>query len=187
MMKKFSILFVLGLVWIAFSCSSISVNYDYDPGTDFNKFQTYQIYEDPIEGDALTKNPLVRKRVFSGIEKALAAKGYTKSESDDADFLVVTHAGIKDRMQVTDWGGYGWYRPGWGYYGGGYGGGYTNVSYYEEANVVVNIVNLEKDELAWRGVATGTLSDPPRDQEKWQKRIDDTMAKILKNFPPSKK
>ena len=180
-MKSLLAVLFSGLILFAVSCSSISVNYDYDPATDFSKFKTYGIYEESIEGDALSQNPLVRKRVFSAIDKVMAEKGYTKQESGDPDFLVVTHAGIKDRMQVTNWGGYGWGRAGWY---GGYGGSYTDVSYYEEANVVVNIVDVERKELGWRGVATGTLSDPPKDQEKWQKRIDDTMAKILKNFPP---
>jgi hypothetical protein len=173
---------MVALIGILISCSSISVNYDYDPGTDFSKYKTYRIYQKQIKGDALSRNQMVRKRVFISIEKVMGTKGYTKSESEEVDFVVVTHAGIKDRMQVTHWDGYGWYRPGWGTYGG-----YTDVSYYKEGNLVVNILDTEKKELAWRGVATGTISQPQQDADKQQKKLDDVLATVLKNFPPPKK
>ena len=60
-------------------------------------------------------------------------------------------------MQVTDWGGYYWYDPWWGPYGGT-----THVSYYEESTLVLDIVHWEKKELAWRGLATGTVREDNR-------------------------
>jgi hypothetical protein len=137
------------------------------------------LYEKKIKGDALSRNQLAKKRVLHSLEKALDEKGFVKAE-DDVDFIVVPQAGIKERMQITNWGGYGWYRPGWGTYG------QTDVSYYEEGNLVINIVDTRKKELTWRGVATGTLKDYP-DSEEMQKNLDKIVAKILNYFPPAEK
>jgi hypothetical protein len=86
-------------------------------------------------------------------------------------------------MQVTQtgggYGGYGgWYDPWWGPYGGS-----THVSYYEEATLVIDIVAWEQKELAWRGMATGTVKEH-KTPESMQKRIDGIIAKIFANYPP---
>ncbi|MFQ5585147.1 MAG: DUF4136 domain-containing protein [Calditrichia bacterium] len=181
-MKIVYIYLIAAMVLIAIGCSSVSVNYDYDPATDFSKFKTYSIYNGQIEGDALSANPLIRKRFISSLENVLGEKGFKRVESEDeADFLVVIHAGVKERMQITNWGGYGWYGPGWGGYGG-----HTDVNYYDEANLVVDIVDLSRKELAWRGVATGVV-EGPSNAERMQKRADDVIARVLRNFPPTKK
>jgi hypothetical protein len=181
-MKNFAVFLIFSLFTILSSCSSISVTYDYSPDTDFSALKTFRLFDDPIKGDALSQNPLIKKRVLTSLKNNLEAKGYTLDESDDADFVVVAHAGLKDRMQVTNWGsnyGWGWYGPGWGTYG------HTDVTYYEEANLIVDIVDAERKELAWRGVATKTLEDPS--PEKMQQKADEIIAKVMKNFPPPAK
>ena len=175
-MKRLKIIPVVIVIFCLLSCSSVSVKHDYDPGIDFSTYKTYKLFEKNIKGDALSKNQLAKKRVLNSLDKLLKEKGFVKAE-DEADFVAVAQAGIKDRMQITSWGGYGWYRPGWGTYG------HTDVSYYEEGNLVINIVDTNKKELAWRGVATGILKDYS-DGEQMQKDLDNIIAKVLKNFPP---
>ena len=177
-MKKLAVLSIFSLFIILASCSSISVTYDYSPDTDFSALKTFRVFDEAIKGDALSQNPLIKKRILASLKNNLKAKGYTLDESDNADFVVVAHAGLKDRMQVTNWGGYGWgwYGPGWGTYG------HTDVTYYEEANLIVDIVDSGRKELAWRGVATKTLGDP--NPEKMQQQADEIVAKVMKNFPP---
>ena len=57
------------------------------------------------------------------------------------------------------------------------------MSYYEEATLVIDIVAWEKKELAWRGLATGTVEEQ-KNPEKAQKRMDMIVAKIFANYPP---
>ncbi len=140
----------------------------------------FKLYDKAIKGDVLSKNTLVKKRVLKSLEKALTEKGYTLSETEEADFVVVAQAGVKERMQVTNWGGYGWYGPGWGTYG------HTDVSYYEQGSLVINIVDAKRKELVWRGVATGTLKDYS-DAAQMQADLDKTIGKVLDNFPPPEK
>lgn len=182
-MVKFVKFFMVNLfIFLIASCSSVSTTYDYDPAEDFSKLKTYSWFEGQIPGDALAENPLIQKRVKEAIDKELAAKGYELKEGVDVDFIVVTHAGTKERMQVTDWGSYGWYHPWWGPYGGR-----TDVSYYKEGSLVIDIVNAKEKELSWRGIGTKTIEPAPTDPQKAQAKIDQIVMKILANFPPPAK
>jgi hypothetical protein len=174
---------ILFLCFLA-SCSSVTVNYDYDPAVDFSKYKTFEYYEgDPIPGDELAKHPLVQKRVKEALIKGLIDKGYEQSESGDPDFIVAVHAGVKERMQVHQTGGYygGWYDPWWGPYGGT-----THVSHYDEGTLVVDVVDAAEKDLIWRGLGTAIVKEYSN-QEKEQKALDGYLAKILANFPPPKK
>jgi len=178
-MKK---LFVVLVSLVLFAgCSSISVQSDYDNSADFASYKSYSWYSGEVSDDILKQNPLVKKRIVESIDRALQAKGLSMGSSD-SDLIAVVHAGSKERMQVTNYGGgyggYGWYRP-WG----GYGGNYTDVSYYDEATLVIDLVDAKKEALVWRGMGTKTLSNNPSN-EKMQKNIDDAVAKILAQYPP---
>jgi hypothetical protein len=184
-MKVFQFATAILLVALMLGCSSVSIKTDYDREYDFSTFKTYRWAsgKEINPQDELTKYPLVLKRIQAAVDNELAAKGMKKvGEGEDFDVVVLVHAGSKERMQVTQTGGYGgysgWYDPWWGPYGG-----QTQVSYYEEATLVVDIVSWEKKELAWRGMATGTVQDNP-DAEKQQKRLNGIVAKIFASYPP---
>jgi hypothetical protein len=177
------ILFALAL--LMFSCSSVTVKTDYDREYDFSTFKTYRwaSAQEMNPNDELARHPLVQKRVMDAVNRTLTAKGMQKVEGDDFDVVVVAHAGSKEKMQVTQTGGGygyggGWYDPWWGAYGG-----QTQVSYYEEATLVIDIVSWEHKELAWRGMATGTVQEH-KNAESMQKRIDNVVAKIFATYPP---
>ena len=173
----------LALAFLLFalaSCSSLSVKHDYDREADFQKYKTYAWTEREIPDDALAKNPLMKKRVQMAVDETLGSKGYSLSAREQADFVVVIHAGIKERMRVQDFGGYGWYNPWWGPYGGR-----VEVSYYEEGTLVIDIVDAKEEELVWRGMGTGIVR-PHKKPEKMQEDIDQDVRKILSDFPPGR-
>ena len=175
-MRIFSSLLILFL----FSCSSISVKSDFDRGADFSKLKTYRWYDGkPIPGDALASNSLAKSRIVNSINQALTKKGFSETKATEADFIIAIHAGSKEKMQVTNWGGYGWYDPWWGPYGGR-----VDVSYYEEGSLVIDIVQKEDKELIWRGVATGVIRDYS-DPEDAQAFVDEVVGKVLAEFPPN--
>jgi hypothetical protein len=182
-MKFFQFLTAGLIIVFALGCSSVSVQHDYDREYDFSQFKTYRwaAGEEINPQDELRKYPLVLGRVQQAVDNELQAKGLKKVEGDDFDIVVLAHAGSKERMQVTQTGGgyyRGWYDPWWGPYGG-----QTHVSYYEEATLVIDIVAWEQKELAWRGMATGTVQEQ-KNPEKAQKRMDGIVAKIFANYPP---
>lgn len=171
-------------------CSSISTTTDYDPTVDFSKYKTYMWYAGEMPADdELGKYPLVKKRIANSVEKSLEAKGYTKGTKDKYDFVVIIHAGTQEKMQMNtyNYGGYGYggYGRGWG---GGYGGGMstTDVNYYDEATVIVDIHDAAKKELAWRGTATGVVRKSQKEQSEAQADADEVINKIMADFPPEK-
>jgi Domain of unknown function (DUF4136) len=188
-MKLFQILVLSVFTLSLIGCSSTKYSTDFDPTQDFGKYKTYRFANtnevDP--DDYLTQHPLVKKRVIEAIKKTLDAKGFQLIEEGDPDFVVMPAAGTKERMQVTNTGGYGyggWY-GGYHGYGPGYGyGGSTYVSYYEEGSLVIDIVDWQEKELSFRGVATGTLSKTERTPEESQEIIDEVVTNILTDFPP---
>ncbi len=189
-MKNMIIFITVVLLLSLVGCSSISTTSDYDPTVDFSKYKTYMWFAGEMPADdELSKYPLVKKRIANSVEKALEAKGFTKGTKDSFDFVVILHAGTKERMQMNtyNYGGYGYggYGGGWG---GGYGGGMstTDVNYYDEATVIVDIADAEKKELAWRGTATGIVRKSQKEQSEAQADADEVINKILADFPPGK-
>jgi hypothetical protein len=184
-MKYLTFALVISLSLMMFACSSVTFKHDFDPEYDFEKFKTYRwaSAKEINPQDELQKYPLVYKRVVNAVDKALAEKGMTKVESGEVDVVVLAHSASKERMQVTQTGGTyhrGWYDPWWGPYGGS-----THVSYYEEATLVVDIVNWENKELAWRGMATGTVKEN-QDGDEQQERLNKIVVQMFKDYPPKK-
>jgi hypothetical protein len=184
-MKYLTILSIVSLSLMMFACSSVTFKHDFDPEYDFATFKTYRwaSAKELNPQDELQKYPLVYKRVVTAVDHVLAEKGMTKLEEGEPDVVVVAHAGSKERMQVTQTGGgyyHGWYDPWWGPYGG-----QTHVSYYEEATLVVDIVSWKSKELAWRGMATGTVKENQSGEEQ-QESLDNIAKQMFKNYPPKK-
>ncbi len=186
-MRYVPLLLVAGL--LGWGCSSLSVNTDFDPGNDFSQYKTYMWYggEMPAD-DALSANPLVKKRVASSVDNALAAKGYAVGTAEDMDFIVIIHGGVQQKTQVTQsygYSGYGYGGYGYGGYHGGWGGygGSTQIYQYDEASLVIDIIDAEKEELVWRGTATDVLADNPS-REKQQANIDKAVSRVMADFPP---
>jgi len=175
-------------LFFLWGCSSYTYKMDFDPSIDFSTYKSYVWYSGKMpDDDVLSANPLVKKRVMAGIDKALQGKGYTLDTGGESDFVVVVHAGNKEKMQVTNYGGYGMgrYGYGWGGYGGGYYGGQTDVYQYDETTLVIDIYDASKKEMIWRGTVTGVVKENP-DQEEQQRNIDNVVTKMLQDFPPEK-
>ena len=170
-------------------CSSYTFKTDFDESVSFRGYKHYMWYAGKMpDDDVLSANPLVKKRVAVGVDKALAERGFTIGTEEDFDFVVLIHAGNREKMQVTNYGGYGMggYGRGWGGYGGGGYGGGTDVYQYDETTLVIDMYDADKKEMVWRGSVTGVVKDNPN-QEEQQKNIDKVVTKILEEFPPDKK
>ena len=179
-----------GSLFLLWGCSSYSFKTDFDAAADFGSYKTYMWYAGKMpDDDALSANPLVKKRVAAGVDKALQAKGYKIGTADAYDFVVIIHAGNKEKTQIVNTGGYGYGGYGYGGYGrgwGGYGGyGQTDVYQYDETTLVIDIADAAKKEMVWRGTVTGVVKDYSN-QEDMQENIDNVTEKMLSEFPPEK-
>jgi hypothetical protein len=167
---------------------SVSVNYDYDKNVDFGPLKNYTWLPPPetpsgtVQAE-LERNSLLDSRIKTAVNEQLGAKGY-QPNSEQPDLLLTYHTGMKDKIDVTDW-GYG-YGPYAGYGGAWYGGGGVDVYQYTEGTLILDIIDADSKNLIWRGSMQGTL-DPGASPEQREARIKDAVAKMMANFPPPKK
>jgi hypothetical protein len=167
------------------ACSGISVRSDYNPQADFSKYTTYAWLPAPQTGNPRTDNAIIEGRIKSGVDAALAAKGYKLGTEANANFWVGYHLNIEGQMDVTtvnSYYGYGWGR---GYYGGYGAVGYpsTSVRYYDQGTLLIDVVDAQAKELVWRGTGEAEVRPDMRPEDR-ERRLNEAIAKILERFPP---
>ena len=180
-------MFAVVAALIVTSCSSLGTGSDYDPSTDFLRYRTFAVKKDAkIPGDALAEaGEFTQKRVFAAIESVLMNQGLRVVHPDEAELIVLTYAGVEDKVNLSTYG----YSTGgyWGPYGyGGYGGGYstqTVVNHYQEGTLHIDIVDSKKKELVWKGWGRGVIGEARSPQEREQ-IIGEVVMDILDDFPP---
>ncbi len=176
------------LLWLS-ACSTLSVNYDFNPKVDFSHLKTYNWIAFPKDMPA---NELERARFITAVENNLFAKGIVKN-TDKPDFLIATHFGIEKKVDINNW-GYS-YSPGNAYTGYGYGhagygngyapGGGVSTYRYEQGTLILDFVATEGRQLIWRATAKAVLAEPTT-PEKETENINDAVKEILASFPPQK-
>jgi Domain of unknown function (DUF4136) len=177
-------LFLMGVS----SAFAQDVRYDFDKDKDFSKYKTYKWVA--IKG-AEMPDELTQKALTSAIDTQLAAKGLTKTDSDNADLYIGYQTALGQEKEFTSY-NTGWgYGPGWGGGWYGYGGMSTTTTYGSTSTVYIGQLDLSMydpaaKQLVWRGTASKTL-DPKAKPEKKQKNINKAVEKLLKKYPPQVK
>ncbi len=150
-------------------------------------------------------SPFLARHIRESVDDELGRMGYSKAESGTPDFRIAYRVIAQERARANSYGyggGYGYssyhpgfygfrfyrsryFRPyyGYGYSGGGYGGG-GYVREYLRGTLVLDIIDVRKDELIWRGWGTKSLDADPR-PEKVRMYVDEAVAEILEEFPPT--
>jgi hypothetical protein len=165
--------------FILFACSLVQaqdVTYNFASGTNFTKYKTYKWVK--IDG-AEYPNQILDEQIKQSIDSQLSAKGFTKTDGENADFLAAYQVSIKQQQQWNAYGsGMGWRM----------GGGMATVtsSTLQVGTLAFDAYDPAAKQLFWRGSATKTLN-PPKDPTKRQKNLDKAVAKLLKDFPPPAK
>jgi Domain of unknown function (DUF4136) len=142
------------------------------PGVNFSKYHTYKWV--PIEG-AKYPNQILDAQIKASIDSQLSAKGFTKTDADNADLVIGYQVSIQ---QENQWNAYSTGGMRWG-------GGMASAqqSTINIGTIVVDMYDPSNKTLVWTGRATKTL-DTNANQEKKQKNLDKAMAKLFKKFPP---
>lgn len=176
-----TVLIGAGIVVVLAGYAWAKVNFDYDPTVDFSKYSTYgwMERENSIE-EQLPEH--LRLRLRRVTEDVLAEKGLDPSPAPpQTDLLLTFYFGARDELQVNHV-PYSTYSP-WGYgYWGGFNYGYTEVRSYKKGTLVLDIVDARTHQLVWTGIMEKEVQsvNPP------SKKIEKTITKLLKNFPPKK-
>ncbi|MGR8941631.1 MAG: DUF4136 domain-containing protein [Gammaproteobacteria bacterium] len=161
------------------ACSSVSVTTDYDRATSFDQYRTYTLAP---SDENIPLSPSSEAALRDSLRVNLAAHNITEAPKD-ADLHVVRHISTKDKVVVY---------PGGGAYGGGmpyaygrygywsrYPANLPDVEQYTEGTLILDFVDAKTQKLVFRGIGTGTVSDPETNAE----RIREAVEKIVLKFP----
>ena len=159
------------LTLAASSVAAQDVTHNAMPGVNFSQFHTYKWVK--VEG-AEYPNQIVDQQIKDAVNSQLSAKGLTMTTSDKADLHVAYQIAMQQQKQ---WNAYGM--------GGRWGGGMASAqsSTIDIGTLVFDMYDPSTKQLVWTGRATKTV-DPGSNQEKNQKNLDKSIAKLLKDYPP---
>jgi len=164
------------------ACSSVAVYHDYDVEADFSRYRTYQWLpsapDSTLRGTdaALTGNTLLDRRIRNAVDAAMGAHGFTVAPGDP-DLLVAYHTGLKDRMEITDWG--------YTYSGeyAGWVGRDVDVQNFTEGTLIIDLLAPGTRQLVWRGTATGEIHPRSKPEER-DRAMKELVARMFKDYPP---
>ncbi|MFI5236604.1 MAG: DUF4136 domain-containing protein [Ignavibacteriales bacterium] len=167
---------IITALFFLISCSSITVNQDYDPAFDFSKLKSFGFI--PITSEAGI-DQLSADKLGNAIKTELIAKGY-KLETP-ADFGIALMFSQQTKTNVQSY-GYGYGYGGWG--GAGmYGTGGVDVTQYQQGTLIIDIIDMSQQKLIWRGTGSGIMSDSPSVETRTE-NVNNAVNQILAQFPP---
>lgn len=160
------------------SCSSIRVNYDYEKGTDFSKYKTYNYYSDLETG----MNELDSKRFLKALDAKLQAKGLRLSETPD--FFINIQSSEFQEVQSSTVG------LGVGGSGGNVGGGLSVGIPIGQSNInrriIIDFIDENGKGLFWQAISDSSFN-PKALPEKRETVLNAIVEKVLLQYPPQQK
>jgi len=171
-MKKYISIFVSIL---AISCAPIYVNYDYETGTDFSQYKTYNMFAEMQTG----LSELDTNRLLDAIDQTLQAQGY--SVSDSPDFYVnVQSSEFRNNTQST-------VGVGIGGTGRNVGGGVSVGIPVGQSSIgrelIFDLIDAQKDLLLWQAVSESSYNPNATPQNR-DERLKAIVSKVFSKFPP---
>ena len=166
------------------ACSTITTKRDFDKKANFAAYKTFAWAPLP---NTQAPAPVVDQAIRAAVDKAMAARGYAKAAPGKTpDFYAVYHVTSVQKTDVrhyTDW-GYGTaYRAGYGYYTGWPGNPttYAVLDQYKVGALVLDFVEVRRQQLVWRGVASAVIGDKAEENAA---KADQAVRELLAKFPP---
>ncbi|QJX46441.1 DUF4136 domain-containing protein [Hymenobacter taeanensis] len=168
------------------SCAStarVGVTNDFDHSINFRTYKTWAWYpEQPTDsegGPAQGYQSFLDKRIRTAVEREMTAKGLTRVDKAP-DLYVAYSAKVEEKQRATNNGLYSPY--GYPYYGYGYGGFYNRnlVTDYKAGTVIIDFVDANRKELAWRGQGQAQVDNQTISEEEVYRIV----GSILGTYPP---
>jgi hypothetical protein len=182
------------LFGILFGCSTIEIYSDYDPWANFSGLKTFSWIPGPQKetGDPRIDNPLLDAHIRNAVEDQLALNGFEKKGTEKPDFWIGYHAAIDRKLGAQTINHFYAYPPGWAwehyrtpYVPPGMAITETEIFYYDEGTLILDVVDPETRKLIWRGSAQAEVKYATN-PEKRNERIKEAVRRILERFPPKK-
>jgi len=170
------------VIWSAVACAGIDITVDHeaDPEADFAGYETYDwMPPESRRVNIKTRDPMVEQRIRNAIESQLRAKGLRKVDSGEPDirigYLLVLEDGVDSQTM------YNRSDPDWRYRTYGPETTTTRTVAYTIGTLVIDVFEVEKKALVWRGAAEGQTRQD-QDAGKQEKRINEAVRMILAEF-----
>ena len=169
-MKAIRAMSVLGMLigLMVVSAQAQSVQTDYDRSFRFSDLKTFSFVAqsrgatDPLANDSLNDG-----RIRTAMESDLIGNGF-RMQNENPDFVIAYYVTTKNKLNVQDF-GYG--PPRW------FGTRNISVNQISEGTLMVDFIDTNTNQVAWRGRATGTLEMKGVD-----KKISKSVEKLVKQF-----
>lgn len=162
---------ILTLAAMLAGCASTEVRSYLARGADLHSYRTYNwqpMAPTPTGDPRLDNNRFFEQRVQAAVDEQLAARGFEKTASPH--FLVHYHASVTQEIQVSS--------------------SEHDVAceecrpeIYDEGTLLIDLMDARTGLLAWRGWATGSIDGVIDDQEWLERRIDEAVARIMRELP----
>jgi hypothetical protein len=179
-------LFALMATLLVAGCATTSgpkTRIDYDRSADFSVYRTYGFPKE-TGTDRGGYSTLVTSYLKSAVSAQMEARGYKYSE-DHPDLLVNFFMNTRERTEL---------RPGanatlgYGYYGYRYGlysawplYDYDRTVTYKIGTLNIDIVDAEKKQLVWEGVAEGRITE--QELENPKAAINAVVTELMRQYP----
>ncbi len=173
-MKPLRLFLVLCLLLFVISCasvSSVSVNNEFDPDTDFTLLRSYDWFPFPEEN---IEHGLIVMEIKTEMNTQMKTRGF-KKVSENPDFLIALHGGIQSQLNYSEW-------------------NYLHDNYeqyavkrksdlriYSDEIFIFDFIDTKTDTLVYRAIASVYISFEPT-AEKREKRINEAITKVLDNY-----
>ncbi len=166
---------IFTLTLLIISCSPIRVNYDYERTADFNKYKTYNYYQDIETGF----NELDSKRLIIAMDTNLQSRGFELSETPD--FFINIQSQEYHEAQSSSVG------VGVGGSGGNVGGGVSIGIPIGQSNInrqiIIDFIDENGKGLFWQSVSQSSFS-PNASPSTREKKLKAIVEKVLSQYPP---
>jgi hypothetical protein len=159
----------------AFACAPMTIHTYLETGTDLRHYHTYNWGPSDTwsTGDPrLDNNRFFDERVRQRVEQALEQRGYEKTPSQAPDIQLHYHASVSQDLEARNIdAAYACSR------------GDCGSQVFDKGTLVIDLVDPRTKKLLWRGWAEGSI-DGVIDNQAWMEaRVDDVVARILKQLP----
>lgn len=154
---------------------------DYDKSTDFSVYRTYGFPKE-TGTDRGGYSTLMTSYLKSSVSTAMEARGY-KYSAERPDLLVNFFTNTRERTETRPTAGFGY-----GYYG--YRRGlYSGWPMYDDDRTVtykvgtlnIDVVDAEKKQLVWEGIAEGRVTDESMENPK--ATVNAVVTELMRQYP----
>lgn len=183
---RIAAVFALGAALFTAGCATTGgpkTRIDYDRSADFSVYRTYGFPKE-TGTDRGGYSTLVTSYLKSAVSTQMEARGYKYSE-DHPDLLVNFFMNTRERTELRPGAnaslGYGYYGYRYGLYNAWPMYDYDRTVTYKVGTLNIDIVDAEKKQLVWEGVAEGRVSD--QELENPKAAINAVVTELMRQYP----